>query len=127
MKEHKPMSLTSKIFISMIIGAVLGLIFGETMCQFKFIGTIWLNSIKMIMVPLVFTIMALSVGRQSNTRTLGRTYDAWMHSKFTSNYPVLPFPSGNGYLALSNISEKICFLKNTFILAANCSFHYAIK
>lgn len=72
MKEHKPMSLTSKIFISMIIGAVLGLVFGETMCQFKFIGTIWLNSIKMIMVPLVFTIMALSVGRQSNARTLGR-------------------------------------------------------
>lgn len=56
----------------MIIGAVLGLVFGETMCQFKFIGTIWLNSIKMIMVPLVFTIMALSVGRQSNARTLGR-------------------------------------------------------
>lgn len=72
MKEHKPMSLTTKIFISMIIGAVLGLVFGETMCRFKFIGTIWLNSIKMIMVPLVFTIMALSVGRQSNAQTLGR-------------------------------------------------------
>ena len=72
MKERKPMSLTTKIFISMIIGAVLGLVFGETMCQFKFIGTIWLNSIKMIMVPLVFTIMMLAVGRQSNAQTLGR-------------------------------------------------------
>ena len=72
MKERKPMSLTTKIFLAMIVGAVLGLVFGERMCQFKFIGDIWLNSIKLIMVPLVFTIMMLAVGRQNNAQTLGR-------------------------------------------------------
>ena len=70
--KQKKLSLTTWIFIAMIIGAVLGLVFGETMCRFKFIGTIWLNSIKLIMVPLVFTIMILAVGRQTNAKTLGR-------------------------------------------------------
>lgn len=70
--KQKKLSLTTWIFISMIVGAVLGLVFGETMCRFKFIGTIWLNSIKLIMVPLVFTIMILAVGRQTNAKTLGR-------------------------------------------------------
>ncbi len=70
--KGKKMSLTTQIFIAMIFGSIFGLFFGETMCQFKFIGTAWLNSIKMIMVPLVFTIMMLAVGRQNNAQTLGR-------------------------------------------------------
>lgn len=70
--NKKKLSLTTWTFIAMIIGAILGLTLGETMCQFKFIGTIWLNCIKLIMVPLVFTIMVLAVGRQTSAKSLGR-------------------------------------------------------
>lgn len=37
-------------FIAMIVGTILGLVFGSDMSEFKFIGTIWLNCIKMIQI-----------------------------------------------------------------------------
>ena len=37
----------------MILGAVFGLLFGGVMVKLEFIGTIWLNCIKMIVVPMV--------------------------------------------------------------------------
>lgn len=68
----KKISLSTQTFIAMIAGAVFGLALGKTACQFKVVGTIWLNMIKMIMVPLVFTIMVLAVGRQQNAKQLGK-------------------------------------------------------
>lgn len=59
-------------FVAMIIGAILGLVFGDTMNNFKFIGDIWLNCIKMIIVPLVFCIMVTAVADQEDARSLGR-------------------------------------------------------
>ena len=59
-------------FAAMIIGAGCGLIFGTSMSSFKFIGDIWLNCLKMILVPLVFCTMTLAVGGQSSLKTLGR-------------------------------------------------------
>lgn len=59
-------------FIAMIIGAILGMAFGDKMTAFKFIGDIWLNCLKMILVPMVFCTMTLAVGTQSDLRTLGR-------------------------------------------------------
>jgi len=59
-------------FAAMIAGALLGLAFGKSMSEFKFIGDIWLNCLKMILVPMVFCTMALAVGTQSDLRTLGR-------------------------------------------------------
>lgn len=57
---------------AIFVGAFLGLVFGEKMAAFKFIGSSWLNCIKMMMVPLVFCVMALAVGSQSNAKFLGR-------------------------------------------------------
>lgn len=59
-------------FGAIILGAVLGLVFGEKMSVFKFIGTSWLNCIKMIIVPLVFSVMVLAIGTQSDVKALGR-------------------------------------------------------
>jgi Na+/H+-dicarboxylate symporter len=59
-------------FIAMIIGAVLGLVFGEAMGGFKFIGDIWLNTIKMVVVPLIMCIMVNAVGSQTSLASLGR-------------------------------------------------------
>lgn len=57
---------------AIFVGAFLGLMFGETMTAFKFIGNAWLNCIKMMMVPLVFCVMSLAVGSQSDAKFLGR-------------------------------------------------------
>lgn len=59
-------------FLAMLVGAALGMGFGETMSGFKFIGDIWLNCLKMILVPMVFCTMTLAVGTQKDMRTLGR-------------------------------------------------------
>ena len=59
-------------FLAMIIGAILGLVFGEKMTQFKFIGDVWLNCIKMIIVPLVFCVMVTAIGGQRDAKSLGR-------------------------------------------------------
>ena len=57
---------------AMVLGALLGILFGETMCSFKFIGDIWLNCIKMILVPLVTCMVVTAIGSQKDLRTLGR-------------------------------------------------------
>lgn len=74
MANKKPLwkNFVFMTFAAMIAGAILGLAFGETMSGFKFIGDIWLNCLKMILVPMVFCTMALAVGTQSDLRTLGR-------------------------------------------------------
>ena len=42
----KKFSLTTQIFVAMIIGSIAGLICGDIMKQVAFIGTIWLNCVN---------------------------------------------------------------------------------
>ena len=74
MSVKKPLWKSSvfQTFAAMILGAILGLVLGDTMSSFKFIGDIWLNCLKMILVPLIFCTMTLAIGTQSNLKTLGR-------------------------------------------------------
>ena len=44
----KKIGLSTQIFAAMLLGAVLGIVIGEPMTKVGFIGTIWLNCIKMI-------------------------------------------------------------------------------
>lgn len=67
--------LNNQVFLTLsaiVAGAVLGLLFGDKMSDFKFIGDIWLNAIKMIIVPLVFVLITLAVGGQKDLKTLGK-------------------------------------------------------
>ena len=54
MKEKKKLSLAAKTFIGFGLGIVIGLVFGEKATIVKPLGTIFLNMIKMIVVPMVF-------------------------------------------------------------------------
>lgn len=72
MAALKKISLTTWIFIAMLAGVLLGLLFGENMSEFKFIGTIWINMIKVIVVPLILCIMILTVAKQTDLKALGR-------------------------------------------------------
>ena len=57
---------------AIVLGAVIGIVFGEKACQYKFIGTIWLNCIKLIMVPLVLCMVVTAIGGQKDLTSLGR-------------------------------------------------------
>ncbi len=68
----KKISLTTQIFIAMILGAVMGLAFGPAMKSVGFIGTIWLNCVKMIVIPMVLVTIITGIISQKNLSSLGR-------------------------------------------------------
>lgn len=74
MKEKKKLSLATKTFIGFGLGIVIGLVFGEKATIVKLLGTIFLNMIKMIVVPMVFfsiTAGVASLGDLKKLRNIG--------------------------------------------------------
>lgn len=59
-------------FVTMVLGAVLGMVIPDVMIQLRFIGDVWIDSIQMMMIPLVFCIVTLAIGKQEDAGTLGR-------------------------------------------------------
>ncbi|SKC45597.1 dicarboxylate/amino acid:cation symporter [Maledivibacter halophilus] len=68
----KKIGLTTQVFLAMIVGAILGLLIGEPMTKLGFIGTIWLNCIKMIVVPMVIVTIITGITSQKDVKSLGR-------------------------------------------------------
>jgi len=68
----KKIKLHHQIFIGLILGVVIGLVFGENANVIKPIGTIFLNLIIMIVVPLVFVSLMLGTASLGDIRKLGR-------------------------------------------------------
>ncbi|WP_053220227.1 dicarboxylate/amino acid:cation symporter [Virgibacillus senegalensis] len=75
------MKLTTKIFIGLILGAVIGLILHfsapnlfETLDNYVFslLGTLFLNLIKMLVVPIVFVSIVLGTASLGDPKKLGR-------------------------------------------------------
>lgn len=65
------------ILIGMVLGAILGALggyfFGDIFIQIKFLGTIFLNALKMIVIPLIVASMIVGVTSLGDIRKLGRT------------------------------------------------------
>jgi len=68
----KKIGLTTQVFVAMIFGAVFGLAIGEPMTKVGFIGDIWLNMIKMIVVPMVIVTIITGITSQKDIKSLGR-------------------------------------------------------
>lgn len=72
MEKLKNMSLATQIFISMILGSIAGLFFGKEMVQLAFIGEVWLNCIKMIVIPMVVCTIVSGIISQEQPGSLKR-------------------------------------------------------
>ncbi len=68
--KKKKMSLAVKTFIGFVLGIVIGLIFGEKAAVIKPLGTIFLNMIKMVVVPMVFFSITAGVASLGDLRKL---------------------------------------------------------
>lgn len=67
----KKMSLATKILIAMVLGAIAGFVIGEPATKIEFVGTIWLNIIKMIMVPTVVCMIVKGISSMDTPKSSG--------------------------------------------------------
>lgn len=66
------MALWKKIFIGMIAGIIVGAILGPNAELLKPIGTLFINAIKMLIVPLVFCSLIVGVTSMQDSTKMGR-------------------------------------------------------
>ncbi|QFI38421.1 dicarboxylate/amino acid:cation symporter [Moritella marina ATCC 15381] len=64
--------LWQKIVIGMILGITVGVIFGEDAVILKPIGSLFVNTIKMLIVPLVFCSIIVGITSMQDTNKMGR-------------------------------------------------------
>lgn len=83
MKEKKKLSLTAKIFIGLILGLICGLLLypvreipmvKDWVINFGFnlVGKVFINAIKMMVVPLVFVSLVVGASSMGDIKKLGR-------------------------------------------------------
>lgn len=72
MRKIKKFSLTTWIFIALIGGVVAGFIFQDHIVPFGIIGDLWLNLIKLIVVPLVLFVLMQTIGSIESGSGMGK-------------------------------------------------------
>lgn len=68
----KKISLSNKILIGMVLGAIAGLIVGPKITAIAVIGDIFLRLLRMAVVPLIFTNVVLAVAGMGDLKRLGK-------------------------------------------------------
>ncbi len=66
------LKLWQQIFLGMILGALAGFSFGENTSYLKPLGDIFINMIKMIVVPLIFFSISSAITSMEQSNSLGR-------------------------------------------------------
>ena len=66
------MKLWLKILIGLILGVIAGAILGEKATIFKPLGDLFINAIKMLIVPLIFSSLFVGVTSMNDPQKMGR-------------------------------------------------------
>jgi Na+/H+-dicarboxylate symporter len=83
------MKLWAKIAIGLVAGTSTGLILGENVSFLKPVGDVFLNAIKMLIVPLVFSSLVVGVTSLKDPRKLGRVgFKAFVAYLFTTVFAI---------------------------------------
>jgi Na+/H+-dicarboxylate symporter len=70
--EKKKMKLWAKILIGLVAGLVTGVILGPTAGYIKPVGTLFINAIKMLIVPQIFSSLVVGVISMKDPKKMGR-------------------------------------------------------
>jgi len=62
----------SKILVAMLLGSLVGIIVGEPATRIGFVGTIWINMMRMFLVPIVLCMLIKGITSMDSPKTLGR-------------------------------------------------------
>lgn len=71
-EKYKKVPLLVKLFVALILGAVLGIAFGEKIYIISPIGTIFLNLLKMAALPLIIVNLIAGISSLGDPKTFGR-------------------------------------------------------
>lgn len=66
------LELWKKVLVGMVLGVITGVLMGPEAVILKPIGTVFINAIKMLIVPLVFCSLIVGVTSMEDTRKMGR-------------------------------------------------------
>lgn len=66
------LELWKKILIGMVLGVVVGTVMGPDAAILKPLGTLFINAIKMLIVPLVFCSLIVGITSMKDTKKMGR-------------------------------------------------------
>ncbi|NQE00241.1 cation:dicarboxylate symporter family transporter, partial [Staphylococcus xylosus] len=75
MRVIKRINLPTQIIIALVLGVILGSILHGNKDVINYIqpfGDVFINLIKMLVVPIVFCSLALSISNVGDTKTIGR-------------------------------------------------------
>ena len=72
MEKKKKMNDITKIVIAMLLGSVVGIIVGKPAAAIGFVGDIWLNLMKMFLVPIVVCMLVKGISSMDSPEMLGR-------------------------------------------------------
>ncbi|MCI8455106.1 MAG: dicarboxylate/amino acid:cation symporter [Lachnospiraceae bacterium] len=72
MKKWKEIPLYFKIFIMMILGGIIGAVVGESITAVTFLGDVYIELLKMLVVPLVFFSIVCGVTKLADPKEFGR-------------------------------------------------------
>ena len=97
-KKRMQLSLSTKVFIGFAVGIAIGIFFKEQALLVKPIGDLFLNLIKMIVVPLVFFSIVSGISNMGDIQKLKR-----VGSKTLFFYLVTTLLSGAIGLAVANL------------------------
>ena len=64
-------ALWQRILVALVLGVIVGLLWGEDAIQIKWIGDLFVRLIRMLVAPLVFVIIAAGVAALGDTKRLG--------------------------------------------------------
>lgn len=110
------LALHWQILIGLIAGAAAGLLLGDGVMHFAFIGSLFLNALKMIIVPLIATSIVTGITAVGATGQVGRlgskTFTYYMSTSFLSILTGLVLvnllkPGVGAELGLSERPEKL--------------------
>lgn len=71
--NKKTLKMLGFMFLGVVMGFVWGIIFGENANNVKFLGEIFLNALKMLIIPLVMASMITGITGLGDIRELGKT------------------------------------------------------
>ena len=70
--QKKKLGLSAKMLIGMVLGLIVGIIAGPSITWIKPFGTVFVNLLKMCMVPVIFISITLAIAQVADLKVFGR-------------------------------------------------------